>query len=78
MYGQKTNPLSPEGAKSNIRCVSIISNEDSAPSGLRVLGGVIIHGAMPRAIDSALSGLMVYGIQFFYLFDILSGHTMCY
>ena len=69
---------SSEGAKSNIRCFEIRGKKDSAPSGLRVLGGVIIHGAMPRAIDSALSGLMVCGIQFFYLFDILSGHTICY
>ncbi len=40
-----------EGAKSNIRCFAIRGKKDSAPSGLTVSGGVIIHGAPPRAID---------------------------
>jgi len=31
---------------------------DFAPSGLNVLGGYVLHGAAPRAVDFALSGLI--------------------
>ena len=46
--------------------------------GLRSGVVLIFTGLRPVLLIDALTGLMVCGIQFFYLFDILSGHTMCY